>query len=288
MQRSAGHRWPTFHSAFCQRSVAWQIHRERVLILGWGRAILLQVAHPLVAAGVAERSSFQTEWWGRLPRLHRTIQAMLRLTFGTPEDAAQVADGINTIHDRVHGRLREAAASFGTGTPYSAHNPELLRWVYATLLDSHLLTYELFVAPLTAADKDVYCAESSQRTHLLGLPREYLPGSTAELRMYLEGMFASRQIEVTETARALAREIVHPPTLGVAAPVVWLVRLATIGLLPPAIREAYGFPWDSHRERALRRSMRMLRTLLPYTPRQLRYWRAARGALHDVCQAPAR
>ncbi len=209
---------------------------------------------------------------------------MLRLTFGTREDATQVTGGINTIHDRIHGRLREAAGLFPAETPHSAHNPELLRWVHATLLDSHLLTYEVFVAPLTAADKDAYCAESTQRAHLLGIPHDYLPGSTADLRTYLEGMFSSGQIVVAETARALAREIVYPRTFGVARPLVWLMRLATIGLLPPAIREGYGFSWDSHREQALRRVRRMTHTLLPYMPRQLRYWRAARGALRVVRQ----
>ena len=44
--------------------VAWKVHRERVLLLGWGRAILLQFAHPLVAAGVADHSAFRAGGWG--------------------------------------------------------------------------------------------------------------------------------------------------------------------------------------------------------------------------------
>jgi len=65
--------------------VAWRIHRERVLLAGWGRAILLQLAHPTVARGVAEHSGFTAERWGRLRRLHRTLSAMLALTFGSEE-----------------------------------------------------------------------------------------------------------------------------------------------------------------------------------------------------------
>ncbi len=260
----------------CRPSVACQIHSERILLLGWGRAILLQFAHPLVAAGVADHSSFRTATWGRVQRLRRTVEAMLRLTFGTPEDALEVSSAINAIHDRVQGRLREAAGLYPAGTPYSAHDPALLRWVHATLLDSHLLAYQSFVMPLTATEKDVYCKESAQRGYLLGVPNDYLPASTADLRTYMDSMLSSGQILVTEAARRLAREIVHPPTLGVAHPLVWLVRLATIGLLPPAIREAYGLPWDSHREHTLQRAMRVTRTLLPYVPHRLRYWRAAR------------
>ncbi len=265
-------------------SVAWRMHSERLLVMGWGRAILLQFAHPLVAAGVADHSSFQTATWGRLRRLYRTVEAMLGLTFGTLEDAVQIVVGINTIHDRVHGHLWEAAGRFPAGTPYAAHDPALLRWVHTTSLDSNLLTYESFVTPLTAAEKDAYCAESAERAHLLGIPRDDLPRSTVELQRYMEGMFSSGQILVTSTARALAQGIVYPPTLGVARPLVWLTRLATVGLLPATVRMAYGYAWDTHHERALRRAMRMTRTILPCLPSQLRYWRAARLALRALHQ----
>jgi uncharacterized protein (DUF2236 family) len=39
-------------------SVAWRINAESVLLLGGGRALLMQAAHPLVAAGVADHSDF--------------------------------------------------------------------------------------------------------------------------------------------------------------------------------------------------------------------------------------
>ena len=51
-------------------SVAERINGERLVVLGWGIAILLQVAHPLVAAGVAEHSSFTRHRFSRLGRLH--------------------------------------------------------------------------------------------------------------------------------------------------------------------------------------------------------------------------
>src|SRR5215468_10793526 len=89
--------------------VSWKLHREVVLLAGWGRAILLQLAHPLVAQGVADHSEFAAEPWGRVDRLKRTLRAMLALTFGTPEEIAVTAAGINRIHDRVHGRLGQEA-----------------------------------------------------------------------------------------------------------------------------------------------------------------------------------
>src|SRR6266542_5316270 len=88
--------------------IAWKLHREVVLLAGWGRAILLQLAHPLVAQGVADHSGFSAEGWGRVRRLRRTLAAMLALTFGTPEESAGAAAAINRTHDRVHGRLAGA------------------------------------------------------------------------------------------------------------------------------------------------------------------------------------
>ena len=239
---------------------------------------MLQFAHPLVAAGVAEHSAFRREPRGRLRRLNGTLAAMLQLTFGTAEEIEQVAQRINAIHDRVHGRLGEPAGAFPRGTPYSAHDPSLLCWVHCTLVESHLLAYELYVGPLTVIERDRYCEESAQLGRLLGIPHGGLPNSVEDLRAYMDEMYSSRKIVVTDMARALARDIVYPPTLGIGRPVFRLMRLSTLGLLPSQIREAYGFPWTPQDERALQRLAGALRILLPYMPLRLRQWRCARVA----------
>lgn len=259
-------------------SVTWRIHREMVLLLGWGRAILLQLASPLVARGVAEHTAFQSERWGRLRRLHGTLRAMLTMTFGTAEEAAAVARHINTIHDRVHGRLDQAAGALEAGAVYSAHDPALLRWVHATLVDSFLLAYELYVGPLTAEEKDRYCEETARLEPLLGIPAGTLPRCAADLRRYMDGLLGSGEIAVTDTARTLARDVIAPPVILIARPLLRLTQLPTLGLLPPGIRAAYGFPWDARRERAFSRSVRAIRALLPWLPRVLRHWPIARRA----------
>lgn len=259
-------------------TVSWKLHSEVILVLGWGRAILLQFAHPLVASGVADHSSFR-EHLGRLRRLYQTLDRMLRLTFGTEEEIASIVRAIHAIHDRVHGRTREPAGIFPAGTPYSAHDPALLRWVHATLLDSQLLAYELYVGPLTPEEKDRYCAETGAMETLLGMPVGYLPRSVATLQSYLEAMLASREIVVTDTARMLAREVLAPPSPRIAGPLLWFLRLPSVGLLPPQIREAYGLPWDSRLEGALNLSAWTVRTMLPLVPSVVRYWPSAREAL---------
>ncbi|HXJ77829.1 MAG TPA: oxygenase MpaB family protein [Candidatus Methylomirabilis sp.] len=266
--------WPDDHT----NSVVWKLHREIVLLGGWGRAILLQVAHPLVARGVADHTSFRNGRGEAFRRLQRTLQAMLTLTFGAPEEAEGVARIINGIHDRVHGTLSLSVGRFPAGTRYSAHDPALLSWVHATLLDSFLLTYDLFVGPLTAVERDRYCEESCGIESRLGIPPGTLPRSTAQLREYLDDKLSSGEVTVTDTARRLASDILNPPGFVVARPLLALARLPTIGLLPPAVRAGYGLSWSPRDDRALRAVAAVSRRLLPLLPDVLRYWPAARAA----------
>ena len=259
------------------RSVAQKINGEVVVLLGWGPAILLQLAHPLVAAGVADHSSFRASPAERLRRLRQTLDAMLALTFGSEAEAARAAQGINTIHDRVHGQLQESVGVFPTGTPYSAHDPALLRWVHATMLEILPRTYELYVGPLTDVEKDRYCLEASGIEDLLGMPRGTLPRSMAQLRAYFDQMLASGQIVVGPTARALAQALVAPEFPAPLRPLIWLTRLATVGLLPPSIRTAYDLPWKPQHATALRLSAATSRLITPLLPSILRTWPAARA-----------
>jgi uncharacterized protein (DUF2236 family) len=263
-------------------NVAWKVNCEIVLLLGWGRAILLQFAHPLVAAGVDEHSRFQNEPHGHWRRLQGTLDAMLTLTFGTPDKARAAAERINAIHDRIHGSLVEPAGPFAASTWYSAHDPELLRWVYATLVDSFLQTYERYVGTLTPAERDRYCAAASQIAPLLGIPDDYLPASADAVGAYMESMFASGQVVVTRTARRLARALLAPPippaVWPAGLPARWLGRLVTIGQLPVEVRAAYGFRWGRQHEWLFRLWSALVRLQIPLLPTWVRHWPVARAA----------
>jgi uncharacterized protein (DUF2236 family) len=259
-------------------SIAWKINSEIVLLLGWNPAILLQIAHPLVAAGVTDHSLFLTDPAGRARRLWRTLNTMFDMTFGLPEQVQHAADTINAIHDRVNGQLREAAGPFEAGRAYSAHDPELLRWVHCTMLEVFPRTYRLYVGPLSDAEWDRYCAEASRVEPLLGLPDGYLPSSLPELRAYMGQMLASGQIAVSAESRTLAQEILHPRMPLWLQPLTPFFQLPMVGLLPPSVRAAYGFPWDRRRERILRDVARLVRPALALTPSLFRHWPAARRA----------
>lgn len=250
--------------------ISHRVNRERIVVLGWGRAILMQLAHPLVAAGVAEHSGFAQSRWTRLQRLHATVGAMVELSFEERRD--RTAARINAIHDRVNGRLAQTVGRYAAGTPYSATDGELLAWVHTTLLDSVPTTFERFVAPLTRADKDRYCQESLEVARLLRIPDSLLPRSADCVAAAVAEGVSSGFLAVGPQARELARQLLHPPLTDPSRPAAWLVRLVTIGLLPPAIRDAYGFAWSGGRERSLALVSGAIRRLVRLLPPPVRYW----------------
>ena len=263
-------------------SVSWKVNREVVVVAGWGRAILLQLAHPAVAAGVHHHSSFRGSLFASVRRLHSTVRAMLSLTFGDTEQMIAAAAGINMIHDRVRGRVAE-----GSEETYSAHDPDLQHWVHATLLDSIHLTYEQLVGPLSADERDQYCLEAAIIEPLLGMPAGRLPRDAAQLDTYMREMLSGGRIAVTDTSRALARAVLYPPRWYLAWPAFRPTQLLTIGSLPPSIRDAYGFRWSARDARALARWTAVIRAAVRLLPPFVRHWPAARrralpGALLDA------
>ena len=273
-------------------SVSWKINREAIVIAGWGRAILLQLAHPAVAAGVGDHSSVRRgSLLSGIRRLQSTVGAMLSLTFGDTEQMIAAAAAINTIHDRVRGpippplklppspglrRTSRGAGGEGAGGSYSAHDPDLQRWVHATLLESVPLTYERLVGPLTPQELDKYFSEAAIMEPLLGMPAGWLPRTSAQLDTYMGEMLANGSLVVTDTSRALARAVLYPPRWYLVWPAFRPLQLLTIGLLPPAIRRAYGFEWRARDERALARWTAVLRTSLRLLPPLVRHWPMAR------------
>lgn len=256
--------------------VVRRINGERITVLGWGRAILMQVAHPLVGAGVAAHSGFRESPLAPVRRLHATVSAMLALTFGDEAEADRAARRIRTTHDRVHGRLEADTGPFPAGTPYSAHDPQLLLWVHATLLDSILLFYEHTIGPLTPAEEDEYLAAAAEGMQRVGLPTASTPRTASDLRAYLNGMLKSGKLAVTPATRAVVDAVLSPRFGWLAAPVTRTQRLVTIGLLPPRVRDLFGYAWDAPRERRLQSTLAILRGLRQRSPERLARWAAAR------------
>lgn len=257
-------------------SVAWRVNQEVALLLSWGCAILMQFAHPLVAQGIADHSRFLRQPRGRIRRLRQTVRAMLQLTFGTHQEVADTAAGINAIHDTVQGTLGERVGVFGPETTYSAHDPELLRWVQATLVYTFLKAYQLFVGPLSPAEQDRYCAEATGLAPWLGVPEGFFPENVPAVHRYMSTMEAGGQIAIGSIAQKLAQQLLSPPLLRLLPPLLFLIQLPTIGLLPDQLRRAYGLRWTRWHQRAFLVEARLIRFTVGIAPGMLRHWPTAR------------
>ena len=248
------------------------------MLLGWSRAILLQLAHPLVAAGIADHSGFRGGAIAAALRLRHTVRAMLNLAFGDRAAAEATIAGIRAIHRRVHGHLREPTGRFPAGHPYSAEDPALLLWVHATLIESVILVYEQLVGAVSDADRDQYCEDSAAVALALGAREGDVPRTWVALRHYMDGVHASGVLAVGTDARVLSRAILYPPISVITAPIAWINRSMALGLLPDAIRTQYGFTWSRRRDRRLMLVMRLVRLMRRALPFGWERWPEARGA----------
>ena len=166
-------------------SATWKIASEAAITLGGTRAVLMQIAHPLVAAGVFEHSSYMTDPFGRAD--HTFVLGQM-LTFGSDSTAHDAARTINRLHTHVHGTLPGQAGDYRSGAPYKARDPQLLLWVHATLIDTILYIYPLLIGPLSKQEQEQYYQESKTLARLLGLSSQDMPETVHDLRQYIDAV----------------------------------------------------------------------------------------------------
>lgn len=234
-----------------------RVNQEPAIMFGSGRALLLQLAHPHVAAGVDEHSDFQRN---PFTRLLGTLEAVYAVVYGTQADAAGVGRRIRWVHD------------FVSGPAYQANDPQNLLWVHATLADSALASYERVVGPLSPEERETYYQEMTVVAEAFGCPRSAQPATFVEHQAHWDEQV--RTIEVTDVARRLAADILEPTlpfNLHIPLwPVVAIFRLVTVGTLPEPIRERYGFTWSSTQQRRLDRLFAVAAASTRVVPRPLR------------------
>jgi uncharacterized protein (DUF2236 family) len=241
---------------YSEDSITRRINRENVLFLGGGRALLMQVAHPKVAAGVDEHSDFRAH---PLRRLRRTILMTMAIVFGDRETAMAAARGVNQVHARVK------------GADYRALDPDLLLWVHATLMDTALVTYETFVRRLEPREREDFYQEFKLLGELLGVPRDKFPATLRDFNAYLGDMLENG-LRVDDRALGLAKLVMRPPTRLLPGPALIPMDIITTGLLPPSLRSQYGLAWGSGQQRAYRLAVRTLPRLVALTPPLFRVW----------------
>jgi uncharacterized protein (DUF2236 family) len=227
-----------------------------VPFLGGGPAVLLQVAHPLVAAGVTQHSDYREDLWRRLLR---TLRALYLMAYGTKREAELAGQGVQRMHACVHGTLAEAAGPHPAGSPYSADDPALMLWVHATLVHSSLAVFTRFVARLDAADEERYYREMAVVARLFGVPDGVVPPTLAEFREYVGAMLGGPELAVTPPARDVARVILDAPLPAPMRVLVPAHRLSTAWVLGPRLRAAYGLRWSPVHDTALAVAARSVR-----------------------------
>jgi len=265
------HRKQRSRLLFSPDSLYWRVNREWLISLAGPRAVLLELAHPLVAAGVEQYSNYRGDPFGRL---YRTMKTMTEISFGDTAEASPALRHLNACHARVHGEWRDERVTprgGGTGVkaravPFDANDPHLKLWVWATLVDSVLRVYDRFVTPLAYADKRAYYADCVRLARLLGIPASLLPHTFTAFNLYMGTMLEGETLYVSSQAREVVNALFAPTLRGRATRAFAFV---SIGLMPPRLRAEYGFSWSDANERLLNALGNWSRRLRPWIPRAL-------------------
>ena len=249
-------------------SMMWKINRESILLVGGPAALLMQLAHPHVAAAVGDHSNFQAN---PFRRLRRTLDLTLSIVFGSKEEADRAAAVVNAVHSSVRGTAPG-------GRTYDARDPSLLLWVHSTLVDSSLKVYEACFGKLAADDLDRYYEESRLVAGLFRIPRSEIPASLTDLREQMEDRIASGEVAVGDQARELAKPILRPLRV-VPARLATRSAFVTASLLPDPIRDGYGLKVGRSGRALLSLGGSASRAVVPRIPPVVRSFPVARRAL---------
>jgi uncharacterized protein (DUF2236 family) len=251
----------------------WRINREAVLLGAGPTALLLQIAHPLVAEGVAQHSTFESD---PFRRLHGTVNTTMDLVFGDGAAAENAVRRLNGIHAGVRGES------------YRALDPELLLWVQATLIVTSVRAYVRWVGPLSAGQREQFWQEARSVGVRLGIPLSLSPPDWPALAAYWRRMLAADgPIQVTPLARRMAPLIIRPPFPFVPRTLVDLAALPGLALLPPRLREEFGVPWDDGHEMLARLIDLAIRSWVHLVPARARSMPQANAAFRRIRRAPS-
>jgi uncharacterized protein (DUF2236 family) len=203
-------------------------------------------------------------------RLYRTIDVTTKIAFGDRETSAAAGAALRRVHARVTGEASD-------GTPYAANRPDLLLWVWATLLDTSLCVYSRYVGSLGRDDVERYYAEQSRFALACGVPDGAWPDGYDAFRDYFDTTVED-VLHPSDDSRRIAAAVLGSGVPLPLRPVSATLNLATIGLLPPTLRERFGYEWGPGRQALLDASSFTLRQAIRLLPSPLRELPAARAA----------
>jgi uncharacterized protein (DUF2236 family) len=219
------------------------IHEERAVGLFYGqRALCIGALKPLNYVGTMEHTKNRRS---PFKRLIRTATMFESIFFGTRAQADKVLRSVAEMHEQVTGTLaHDAGASYPSGTPYSASDPELMLWTLAVLADSAEWCHDHLVRKLSADEREAFWQDTLRFGELFGMPRSSAPATYAEFRAWFDEQLAGEDLYLTDEARYMGR------VCAFAIPLPASRRLGKgyhdiilLGSLPPRVRDLYGFRW---------------------------------------------
>jgi uncharacterized protein (DUF2236 family) len=251
---------------FSSGSISWRINRESALFLGAGRAALLQLAHPWVAAALDQHSSLLTK---PIARFHNTFRFVFTMIFGAAPQAFRTARSLYQMHTRITGALPCDVAGYPKGSPYEALQVPALLWVYATLIESAVIAYQCVLPPLRSDELAAYYAESKILAGLFGISPNSLPADWASFKAYVAQMCASEALGVSDRSRYMAQSIMSGAGSRIYVP-RWYSSLTT-EWLPPRFQEEFGFAFGIAEQTRSQKVQRLLRRVYAKLPSPVRY-----------------
>lgn len=253
-------------------SAMWRHALDWRLLLGSGRALLLQVAHPTVGAGVADYSDFRARPW---QRLQRTVDSLMLQTYGGQRSLVE-AERLRELHKGFQGVDHH-------GHRYSALNPDAYWWVHATLFEGTLDVHANFGKPLPLGEQRRLYAEWRELGEVLGIKAHRMPASLDGFWEYFHDMVANH-LEDNKSVQDVLSSLADPHPMKPPWPflpdMAWRVAgplaskammTATAGTLPPLLRERLGLQWTAQDERRLAALSRAVRCGMPIVPARFRY-----------------
>jgi uncharacterized protein (DUF2236 family) len=269
-------------------SVVWRVGGDWTMMLGGGRALILQVAHPVVAEGVGRFSNYAEAPWERLVG---TLDLYLHVIYGGREETpAEAGERLRSLHKRIKGVDSD-------GNHWHALDPAAFHWVHATLVQSMVEMRGRFGEPLNTLERELFYEEMREVGRLYGLRERDMPPDWDSFQSYFKRMVDDR-LEDSETLQNVIRSVFSPvkPPLAALPDSVWnvaswpgaeLVKLVTVGSLPAALRERLGLPWSRERDLALRAQQGAIRGVFARLPDRIRLMPPAYAARHGATLAPA-
>lgn len=244
----------------------------RAILFG-PHALMLQVMHPVVSAGVVQHSVFREQAWRRL---HETVLSTATWAYGGDEGTALEARRLRALHTSIAGVMSD-------GSRYTSLAPSPWTWVFATLVKGSVDAQQYFGRPIPPGDLYLLYTQARELGLLLGIREQDLPDNWEEFLVYFDDM-VDNQLERTEAADQVLdflRHVTRPKPLRFVIPnVVWraliwplsyLSLTVTTATLPPVLVERLGLTMSPMQRGVLAVFRTMVRTGYALTPPRLRY-----------------